>query len=1212
MIRIGNQTSFAAAPLEPFDYAVANGFDAFEWFPDKKPGAGWDETDLGEAQRRQIRERARERQMRLSVHARWQAEPFQPETFELFWRDLALAQDVAAVSLNIHLAHERGISAYLEAILPLIRRTAEAGIQLTIENTLDQWPELFNELFAALRRLRSARADHVALCFDLGHANLCSATRNRYLEFVDRLDPQLPIGHLHLHENWGDADTHLTLFTGPAGRDESGIRGLIKRLRKRNFSGSIILEQWPNPPSLLNQARDRLRQMLGSDPGGGTPAGREPNLPPATERAGTKPSADPHDHGSRLREPTPAPHGQPEESAFLQTLVAADQRSRSWREKLDVVRDLLVQRSPPRQPGASHPAPIEERLAYIAIYLRFLNSRQIPCQEDGRHFRPSHHARTALKIQQHLARITVPANAFLVRKIYPWLPSTAEPFQRAEPLTRIRDIAHRNDIPSELKGEIKRTLQNKLHRCAGPEDLATSQALLDRITAQGADYSAAFVDQFKIFHDELKEFFNARSLEERLHALLPTAAPSRAALIRSFLVRKESASSLQQQLDALTALTDLRRDFHDTSTKNLEAATDDALHTDIELENFAFALLSNLTNGLQAEVRVPLADAAPPPPWSPLLHALSLSAENLRLSHLEPEESGAIASESRAWNQEFERANREHLLRLKATADRARRLAEDHSQRILALFPPRAEKLGRALGVADQAILLFSEDELRRHIIFQFAKLTSLLLSWLRRDLALPPWDVLVGGVATGRVLVLHTLSASDQQSPEARVVLLDQATGDEEIPPGIAGIVLAHDMPHLSHLGVRARQAGVVFVTSEETAGFEQLKALAGRLVKLTATAEKVDCQALPAIAPAAPGDQKDAEHPKTPASRASAKVSLAGQRHAVQLSPEPTCLPLEQVTLETVGHKADGTRRLAELTVRSRADFKVPSGLAIPFGVLEAALRKDPRVESEYRRLSGGFDQLPQAEWATAAAGLRNLIQNLRVPREVLAEIAKRFGPEARLMVRSSSNCEDLPELAGAGLYESVPDVTPANAAAAIRTVWASLWTDRAAVSRRQTGILHEHAHMAVLVQAMVSPDLSFVLHTVNPINRNTAEVYAELALGLGETLVSGATRGNPYRLVCDKAPGEARTLAFANFSSGLRPKAGGGLSRERIDYSTVPFSRDAELRRKLGRRLGAVGRLIEAAFGTPQDIEGAVVGSDLWLVQARPQQGLLVTRP
>jgi hypothetical protein len=30
-----------------------------------------------------------------------------------------------------------------------------------------------------------------------------------------------------------------------------------------------------------------------------------------------------------------------------------------------------------------------------------------------------------------------------------------------------RDIAHRNDIPQDLKNEIKHTLQNKLHRSAG-------------------------------------------------------------------------------------------------------------------------------------------------------------------------------------------------------------------------------------------------------------------------------------------------------------------------------------------------------------------------------------------------------------------------------------------------------------------------------------------------------------------------------------------------------------------------------------------------------------------------------------------------------------------------------------------------------------------------------------------------------------------------
>ena len=208
---------------------------------------------------------------------------------------------------------------------------------------------------------------------------------------------------------------------------------------------------------------------------------------------------------------------------------------------------------------------------------------------------------------------------------------------------------------------------------------------------------------------------------------------------------------------------------------------------------------------------------------------------------------------------------------------------------------------------------------------------------------------------------------------------------------------------------------------------------------------------------------------------------------------------------------------------------------------------------------------------------------------------------------MARSSANCEDLEELAGAGLYESVANVGLADLEVAVKTVWASLWTRRAALGRRQAGIPHEQAHMAVLIQSLLTPDYSFVLHTANPIDRNPRQVYAELAVGLGETLASAAARGNPYRLVGDKTSGAVTPLAFANFSQGLWPCPTGGLTTKTIDYSRVALSRDAEAWHRLGRRLTAIGRHVEEAFGMPQDIEGAVVGDAIFLVQSRPQQGL-----
>ena len=100
------------------------------------------------------------------------------------------------------------------------------------------------------------------MCLDSGHANLFAGTRNDYLKFVDRLGDHVPILHWHAHENWGDCDSHLTLFTGPAGRDPTGLRMLVDRFLRRGYVGSIILEQWPSPPQLLVDAVQGLGRLL--------------------------------------------------------------------------------------------------------------------------------------------------------------------------------------------------------------------------------------------------------------------------------------------------------------------------------------------------------------------------------------------------------------------------------------------------------------------------------------------------------------------------------------------------------------------------------------------------------------------------------------------------------------------------------------------------------------------------------------------------------------------------------------------------------------------------------------------------------------------------------------------------------------------------------------------------------------------------------------
>src|SRR3989337_3368275 len=109
---------------------------------------------------------------------------------------------------------------------------------------------------------------------------------------------------------------------------------------------------------------------------------------------------------------------------------------------------------------------------------------------------------------------------------------------------------------------------------------------------------------------------------------------------------------------------------------------------------------------------------------------------------------------------------------------------------------------------------------------------------------ALPPWDILVPGSAAGRLVLAEHLYDLADSAHEHCVVLLKKAEGDEEIPTDVAGIIIAHEIPHLSHLGVRARQKGVVFVACEEPELFHKLIAHVNEFVQLQATAEEVSAE--------------------------------------------------------------------------------------------------------------------------------------------------------------------------------------------------------------------------------------------------------------------------------------------------------------------------------------------------------------------------------
>src|SRR5207248_6789546 len=190
------------------------------------------------------------------------------------------------------------------------------------------------------------------------------------------------------------------------------------------------------------------------------------------------------------------------------------------------------------------------------------------------------------------------------------------------------------------------------------------------------------------------------------------------------------------------------------------------------------------------------------------------------------------------------------------------------------------------------------------------------------------------------------------------------------------------------------------------------------------------------------------------------------------------------------------------------------------------------------------------------------------------------------------------------------------------------ASKWNDRAYLSRNARGIAHEDLFMAVLIQRVIEAEYAFVIHTVNPFSGNRGEVYAEVVLGLGESLVANYP-GRALSFSCNKKTLQLNLVAYPSKSEGLyggglifrsdssgedlAGYAGAGLydsvllqpPRElTLDYTSNPLVWDTGVRTEFFGKIARVGSIVEQVFGAPQDIEGAFAKGRFHVVHSRPQ--------
>ena len=187
-----------------------------------------------------------------------------------------------------------------------------------------------------------------------------------------------------------------------------------------------------------------------------------------------------------------------------------------------------------------------------------------------------------------------------------------------------------------------------------------------------------------------------------------------------------------------------------------------------------------------------------------------------------------------------------------------------------------------------------------------------------------------------------------------------------------------------------------------------------------------------------------------------------------------------------------------------------------------------------------------------------------------DIVAALA-RLG-DGPVAVRSSGLAEDLPDASFAGQYDTWLNVRGADAVLAAVAACVA-----AARSARVEAYRHSFQPMAVLVQRMIDANVAGVAFSANPLTGNRDEVRVSATRGLGDTLVSGGSDGDEWVVAGDRA------TAVAQPQGALDPD--------------------------MARRVASLAREAERARSAPQDIEWAVVGDRLWLLQSRPITALPV---
>lgn len=298
-----------------------------------------------------------------------------------------------------------------------------------------------------------------------------------------------------------------------------------------------------------------------------------------------------------------------------------------------------------------------------------------------------------------------------------------------------------------------------------------------------------------------------------------------------------------------------------------------------------------------------------------------------------------------------------------------------------------------------------------------------------------------------------------------------------------------------------------------------------------------------------------------------------------------------MAQPKIDQVGGKA---LSLIEMT---RQNMPVPPGFVLTVKFFEPWLTTLQATPEMQRIRQGQPEELGPATRAIKAQCL-----TLEYTEQQQTELDKAFAAfqaanqAALFAVRSSSPEEDLEGASFAGSYESTLGVTPKNLQAAIRRSFASCFSERVFVYKKEQGLPIQQPRIAVIVQQQIDADSAGVAFSLNPLNNCYDEVVINANYGLGESVVTGEVQ--PDLFVIDKISHQIIETQIGKKETAVTLLANGGTTQTTREPDQQPCLTPAQV-----LDLASLVASIETQQNKPVDIEWAIGDEKIYLLQVRP---------